>query len=284
MNDTRRRVVIATDASISLKSGFVEQYRVLVVPRRYRIGQQTVLSVDGPAQFVSDRTLPELLPAQLDDFIATYRQIENASIFSIHSAATIDNAIQQARIARNLLSPGVDLEIFEAKTIDGGVQLLVETAADFVNSEKDATKEQVQALLERIHGHILTLVLCKGTGRLPCETRNDFFQELANLFGPRLMFKMDSSKAVFKQIISGKQERELMVDNRTQILVQWKHQTSARASQLFAEMTRMFGRDAFAVREIYLRNPIFPDDFIGIVAYPDSTRIAELVKWVKRWG
>jgi len=282
VNDTRRRVVIATDASISLKSGFVQQYRVLVVPRRYRLGSQTVVSTEGPAQFATDRALPGLLPAQLDDFVNAYKQVENTSIVSIHSAATLDNAVQQARIARNLLTPGFDIEIFEAKTIDGGIQLLVETAANFVNSEKDANKEQVQALLDRIHGHIVTLVLCKGIGRLPCETKSDLMQELANLFGPRSMFKMDGAKGVFRQILHGQQT--VTVDQRSQMLVQWKHQTSVRASQLYAEMTALLGRDAFQVREIYLRNPIFPDDFIGIIAYPDSTRIAELVKWVKRWG
>ena len=96
------------------------------------------------------------------------------------------------------------------------------------------------------------------------------------------MYRMDGTKGVFRQVVRGKQE--VSVDRRSQMLVQWKHQTSARASRLYAEMTGLLGRDAFQVREIYLRNPIFPDDFIGLVAYPDTTRIAELVKWVKRWG
>lgn len=284
MNSGHRQVVIATDASISLKSGFAESYRILVVPRRYRVGQQTILSAEGPIRFATDRTLPMLLPAQFDDFVEAYKQVGSTSIVSIHSPGTIDNAVQQARIARNVLSPTADIEIFETKTIDGGIQLLIETAANFINSEKDATKDQVLALLERIHSHILTVLLSKGIGQLPCEPKPHSFQELVNLFGPRRLFKMDTAKAIFRPVSPREQIQEVRIQKDQQVIVQWHHQHLTQANRLFSEMIAWLGQDAFQVREIYSKNPIFPSHFIALVTFPDPVRITELVKWVKRWG
>ena len=284
MNDTRRRVIIATDASVNLQSGFAERYQVLIVPRRFRLGNKVVVSGEGPTQFASERRLPVLLPAHLDDFISGYKQAGSPCIVSIHSPSTLDNAIHQVKIARNLLTPGLDIELFEAKTLDGGVQFLVETAAAFVESVSDATKDQVLALLERIQGEMISLVLARWTGNLPCAPGVDSLQQLASQFGARLLLKMENARGTFTPLAPGKRSSQVAFADSQQVMVQWRRQDARQANRLYAEMVAQLGADAFQVREIYLKNPHYPDDFIGIVAFPDATRINELVKWVKRWG
>lgn len=281
---SRRPVVIATDASTNLKSGFAERYEILIVPRRFRLGRQVYSTVEGPTQFATDRALPELLPAQLEDFVRAYKQVSNASIVSIHSAATLDNAAHQANVARNLLSPSLDVQVFEAKTIDGGVQCLVETAGSCVKAIEEATKEQVLALLERVQREMITLLFARGTGGLPCDSSPTLAQMLSCLLGSRLVFRLDSSTGMFKQIQADPPGPRLRFEDTQEIIVQWRRRNVQETNRLLAEMIGRIRSDNFELREIYLRNPLFPDDFVGLVAFPNSARISELIKWVKRWG
>jgi hypothetical protein len=283
LSSSNRRVVIATDASISLASGFVERYQILMIPRRFRVGKRIVSTAEGPEQFATDRAVPELLPAEPEDFISAYRQASNAVIISIHATALVDNAAQRANQARTLLSPNPEIHVWQAQTFDCGVQLLVQTVGDFVASLGSATPDQALALLERIERETETFLLTNRVGRLPCQPALTFSQQIACWFGTRLTLRLDSAHNTFQQTSL----RGLVQSARNQtkdVHVQWRRGNRGQASRYFAEMKQLFGDDGFELHEVSVKNSAFTGSEIGIIAVPNASRIGELTKWVKRWS
>lgn len=286
MNPTQRRVIIATDASINLKSGFAETGKILVIPRQFRIGNKTIKTIEGPTQYATERQLPELLPAVLEDFVKAYRQTDNASIISIHAPAALDDAVQRARYAQNMLSPAIDIHVFEVMAIDGGVQRMVEIAGNFVQGYDAATAEQVLALLQRVQNETTTLVFAKGTGRLPCVPKPGLQQQLGAMFGDRLTLHLDCNKGVFRWNLDKKARHLPRLDEGQDLLLQWRRKSKQESRRLLGQMAALYPRAAHdaEIRQIYLKNPVFPDDFIGLVAMPNAGRVIDLIRWVRRWG
>jgi hypothetical protein len=229
---------------------------------------------NSPTQLAAATGLPRLRPARLDDFKNTYGQVSGAAILSIHSISILDNALRQAERAQLVLLGDSMVRIFEAGTIDGGLQFLVETAAWLV-AEQQVPIEVLPYLLTRIERQIATFVLTREPAvfsdkLVPVEQAG-----VPSASTVMTALRLDPIEKAFVPVT----EINLlgMQRNGWDIIAQWTRRSEEETTDRIAWMTALLQCDTFKVREMYFENPRMPGDLIGIVAFPSREKIAEII-------
>jgi len=186
-------VRIVTDGSIDLAPETIRTLGIHVVPRRWQAGRTVYESSEATPLPVLGQTLSpakaRALNSTVNTFLHAYRQFPTEAILSIHPTETLEEAAHYARLARNLLtgqalttyydargalrrlslpqevSPPARIHIFDARTIDLGVRLLVTVAAQAARD--GSVLGQVILLLRRLQDEQLqTYVLTRNTTQL----------------------------------------------------------------------------------------------------------------------
>lgn len=162
--------VVVTDGRVLLGNEVEEQRDLMIIPREVRVGDQVVRSderigvVRSLAREWSGRGKPpQVLPPQREHFLRTYQSLapQHQHIVSVHYLATLDGAAREARICRQLMQPAQQIDVYEAKTLEGGLEFLLRTALGLV--EDGANSTQLLALLRYLETHMLTFLLVPGT-------------------------------------------------------------------------------------------------------------------------
>jgi hypothetical protein len=140
-----------------------------VIPREVRVNGETLRSDErvnvlrSIAHDALDRGRPaEVLPPQREHFLGTYQALaeDQAHVVSIHYLAALDGAAREARICRQLMQPIQQIDVYEAKTLEGGLEFLLKTALTLV--QEGASTTQLLALLRYLEPHMLTFLLTPG--------------------------------------------------------------------------------------------------------------------------
>ena len=71
-----------------------------------------------------------------------------------------DGAAREARVCRQLMQPDQHIEVYEAKTLEGGLDFLLKSTLAML--VEGATTTQVLALLRYLETHMLTFLLTPG--------------------------------------------------------------------------------------------------------------------------
>lgn len=161
--------VVVTDGRVLLGNEVEEQRDLKIIPREVRVGDDIVRSderigvVRSLAREWSGRGRPpQVLPPQREHFLRTYQQLAEAHdhVISVHYLATLDGAAREARICRQLMQPAQQIDVYEAKTLEGGLEFLLQTALSLLEDGASAT--QLLALLRYLETHMLTFLLVPG--------------------------------------------------------------------------------------------------------------------------
>jgi hypothetical protein len=162
--------MIVTDGRVLLGSEIEDEHKLNVIPRRIRVEQQT-LSSDERINVVRSLTREalargrptEVLPPQREDFLTMYQRLaeQQRHVVSVHYLDAFDGASREARICRQLMQPIQQIDVYEAKTLEGGLEFLLKTAGAL--AEEGASATQLLALLRYLEGHMFTLLITPGT-------------------------------------------------------------------------------------------------------------------------
>lgn len=162
--------VVVTDGRVLLGNEVEEQPDLTIIPRDVRVGDEVVRSderigvIRSKAREWSGRGRPpQVLPPQREHFLRTYQQLaeQHNHVVSVHYLATLDGAAREARICRQLMQPVQQIDVYEAKTLEGGLEFLLQTALGLVEDGASAT--QLLALLRYLETHMLTFLLLPGS-------------------------------------------------------------------------------------------------------------------------
>lgn len=161
--------VVVTDGRVLLGNEVEEQPDLMIIPREVRVGDEVVRSderigvIRSKAREWSGRgRSPQVLPPLREHFLRTYQSLsdQHDHIVSVHYLATLDGAAREARICRQLMQPTQQIDVYEAKTLEGGLEFLLRTALSLVEDGASAT--QLLALLRYLETHMLTFLLVPG--------------------------------------------------------------------------------------------------------------------------
>ncbi|MBA3944829.1 MAG: DegV family protein [Herpetosiphonaceae bacterium] len=160
---------VVTDRRVLLGSDIQEQVNLAVLPRNVRIDGQLVANderlnvVRAMAHNAIGRGRPpEVLPPDREQFLGTYQALaeQHPHLVSIHYLATLDGAAREARVCHQLMQPDQQIEVYEAKTLEGGLDFLLKSTLAML--VEGATTTQVLALLRYLETHMLTFLLTPG--------------------------------------------------------------------------------------------------------------------------
>ena len=295
-----KQVSVVTDGSVALRADTIDKYKIVVLTRRVRIGRQ-ILTSDRQTTLetinkraANSRGPVSLLPLQLQQFVSVYRKLNSRdrSIVSIHAPDTIDSACYQAHLARSMLLPDIELDIFEAGTLDAGISFLVEVAARFAR-QRGTTRRQVQALLQRLQDKIHTLLITTKPQHLPCYPPLDAQQRLrAAILGAQTLLSLEKGKRMFEVkrqspglIRELGNQRKLLpqIDGPCDILIKYCGY-KRHLKGLQPQLMRLFRAENFQLEQAGVEASFLPRDFIEIVFLPTATEVSRIEQWVKKWG
>lgn len=282
------RVCIVTDASIDLNTAFIERYGVLVIPRRIQIGGKK-LEVDRhkPLSLIgrNSRKPFRLVPSQLSDFLRVYRtgMGKDLSFLSIHGPRFLDDACDQANVARHMLLPDIEVRVFEAMTLGAGVRFLVESVAVFAQ-ERDSSLEKTWAFLQRLQHEITTLLVAGHPGQLPCDPRPSLWQRIKGaLLGVKTWWWLDKGHRLFRPY-GGKSSAAWRSGEGPWKTVFVSYRPKRQMENFLRREGRQFrGQDPRFVQE-RVQRPALPKDFIAVLLLPAPSRVQAIARWVQRWG
>lgn len=276
MWESHRRVVIATDAGIDLRTGLAEHYQILIVPRLFRAEDGVHLSATGPKQFAMDESLSEILPARAEDFINAYSQVERAHIVTIHLSKIFDNAADAARKAQSLLGNRREIQVFEAKTTEAGVGFLVETVSHFIQQAKSPSPDQVVSFLKQVGLELGTYLFVEDPVGPPIANESGWLDEPQLSEGFGRMFQFDAETGELVQVQDMDLAFRKMCESGYEVIVQWQRSDEKETSRNVSLVSRKIGAEGFEIREVYSKNRVFPRRFIGFVRVPNSARIESI--------
>lgn len=295
-----KRVSIVTDGAVKLGPDFIEEYKIIVVPRPVKVGKQILKSdrhttlKEINRKVANSRKRATVLPPNLQHFLAIYRKLNahDRGIVSIHAPQFVDDACHQALLARNMLLPDIELDIFEAETLDAGISFLVEAAARLAR-QRGTTRQQVQVLLQRLQDKIHTLLITTKPQHLPCYPLLDAQQRLrATVLGAQTLLSLEKGKRVFevKRQSSGlirelSSQRQLLpqIDGPCDILIKYSGYKK-HLKGLQPQLTRLFKAESFRLEQAGVEAYFLPGQFIEIIFLPTATEVSRIEQWVKKWG
>ena len=158
--------LVVTDGRVLLGGDLEEDCGLAVIPRDLRIGTERMRSdeqlnvIRSIARQARDKgRLPEVLPPQREHFLNTYTMLaeQHAHVVSVHFVQGIDSAAREARVCRQLMQPRQLIDVYEANTLEGGLEFLLSSTAKL--AAQGASAAQVLALLRYLETHMLTLLL-----------------------------------------------------------------------------------------------------------------------------
>lgn len=296
----KKRVAVVTDGGVVLSADAVSKQRIVVLPRRVHIGKQVLTSDRRTTlETINERAANfrgpvNLLPLQLGQFVSAYRKLHSHQrrIISIHAPQSVDNACHQALLARNMLKPEVEVEIFEALTLDAGISLLVEAAAQLAR-RGDVTVEQVQALLHRLQAKIHTLLITTNPDQLAIYPPLSSSQRLkARIPGIETLLSLDKTTGSFrledqsfgltKQIVA---HRQLFAQVEDQCNVWVKCRRSRQDLKLLqSQLASMLRIESFHLQRAGVEAAFLRGDFIEIILLPAESEVNRIAGWVRKWG
>lgn len=161
--------MVVTDGRVLLGSEIENERNLSVIPREIRVEQQTHRSDEriNVVRSVAREALgrgrpPQVLPPQREHFLDVYQSLAERQrhVVSVHYLAAFDGATREARICGQLMQPLQQIDVYEAKTLEGGLEFLLKTAATL--AEEGASATQLLALLRYLETHMLTLLITTG--------------------------------------------------------------------------------------------------------------------------
>jgi|GEM_PF-4884781 len=164
--------VIVTDGRVLLGSEVEAEAHLTVVPREVRVEEQTLRSDERinvlrslTREAHARRHPVQVLPPQRELFLRSYQALSerHRHVVSVHYLEAFDGAAREARICRQLMYPVQQIDVYEAKALEGGLQFLLKTAATL--AQEGATTTQLIALLRYLETHMLTLLITPGMVR-----------------------------------------------------------------------------------------------------------------------
>ena len=164
--------MVVTDGRVMLGSDVEPQGDLAVIPRTILLGSETLSSAERANTIRAlahasrnQSRQPRIAPPEREHFLTAYQQAADgeAQVVSIHLHSSLDGAAREARICRRLFQPRVQIHIYEAKTLEGGLAFLLSTAVEL--AQEGATATQLLALLRYLEGHMHTLLLTRGAVR-----------------------------------------------------------------------------------------------------------------------
>ena len=161
--------MVVTDGRVLLASELEERPSLAVLPREVRIEGTVHRSDDrinmlrSLAREATGRRRPvTVLPPQREHFLPVYQAIAErySDVVSLHLMEAFDPAARAARICRSLMQPFHQIHVYEAKTLEGGLEFLLSTALGLIDD--GATAPQLLTLLRYLETHMLTFLLASG--------------------------------------------------------------------------------------------------------------------------
>lgn len=160
---------VVTDGRVLLGSDFENPDALTVIPREIRVNGETLRSDERINQVralvhqaLERGRSPEVLPPQREQFLGIYQQLaeQQPHVVSIHYLGSLDGAAREARVCRQLMQPLQQIDVYEAKTLEGGLEFVIKTAQALAQQGASAT--QLLALLRYLEPHMLTFLLTPG--------------------------------------------------------------------------------------------------------------------------
>jgi hypothetical protein len=164
--------MVVTDGRVVLGNALSGSPALAVVPRDVRVNKETLRSDERlddlrtmAREARSGSRAPEVLPPDRQCFIETYTGLapRHPHVVSMHYLASMDSAAREARICRQLMHPYQQIDVYEAKTLEGGFGFLLGTATKL--SEDGATAAQLLALLHYLESHMHTFLLTPASAQ-----------------------------------------------------------------------------------------------------------------------
>lgn len=161
--------MVATDGRVMLANELDELDELAIIPREIRIGGETLRSDDRAnlvrskaREATGHRRSVQVLPPRREDFLPVYQELaeRHEHIISVHLMEAFDAAAREARICRQLMQPTNQVHVYEAKTLEGGLEFLLRTAMSL--AAEGATATQLLTLLRYLETHMLTFLLATG--------------------------------------------------------------------------------------------------------------------------
>ncbi|HEY0738202.1 MAG TPA: DegV family protein [Herpetosiphonaceae bacterium] len=160
---------VVTDGRVLLGSDFESPDALTVIPREIRVNGETLRSderINRVRALVHEALergrSPEVLPPQREQFLGIYQQLAERQphVVSIHYLGSLDGAAREARVCRQLMQPLQQIDVYEAKALEGGLEFVIKTAQALAQEGASAT--QLLALLRYLEPHMLTFLLTPG--------------------------------------------------------------------------------------------------------------------------
>ncbi len=299
---SRKRITVVTDGMVELAGGYVEKYGIVVVPRQVKIGKES---------FKSDRytTLRDINKGlrlskvsakfpkpPLQIFLGLYQELHarQRAAISIHLSESIDGACHQAKVARSMLPPEVEVFIFESHVLDVGASFLVRTAAEFAGKQ-GVTAQQALALLHRVQDAIQVLLITGSPGSLPGSLSLKGEQRIkAGVPFMKTLLSLDSSRGTFRvegqgtdplKLLFGKHHLFRSIDRPRDVLIKCRHREKS-IGQFQSLLSKQLGNimNSFNIVRAGIEASYLPADVIEIVFLPTYAEIERIERSVIKWG
>jgi len=295
-----KRVSIVTDGAVKLSPDCINEYKIIIVPRPVKVGKQILKSnrhttlKEINRKIVDSRRRATVFPPNLQHFLTIYRKLHahGHSMVSIHAPQFLDDACHQALLARNMLLPDIELDIFETDTLDAGISFLVEAAARFAR-QRGTTSQQVRVLLQRLQDKIHTLLIASRPQHIPCDPPLDARQMLrATILGAQTLLSLEKGEGVFKvqrqssgliKELSSQRQLLPQIDGPCDILIKYSGY-NRHLNGLRTQLTRLFKAENFLLEQAGVESYFLASNFIEINFLPTASEVSRIEQWVKMWG
>lgn len=180
--------MVVTDGRVLMGNELAVSHALAVIPREVRLNNETLRSderlnvIRSMAREPKQRgRAPQVLPPDRQCFLETYTGIakEHRQVVSIHLLGSMDGAAREARICRQLMQPYQQIDVYEAKTLEGGLEFLLRTATSLI--EEGATSAQLLTLLHYLETHMHTFLLTPATAQSQPWASASVIQRMASM-------------------------------------------------------------------------------------------------------
>ena len=297
-----RRARVATDGLVWLSHRRIEKYRIIVVPRRIKVGERSLISDHDKTISDVNRRLGKMLSkAQVSQPEVRHFQLlylkaiaEERKIVSVHLMSPFDGACHQAKIACNLLESGSDVEVYESAALGYGTGFMVETAARFA-SQNRANDDQVMALLDRLERDVHVFIVTGKPKELPLVDDSALSDSVINLVSnPKVLLEVNQQNGKLEVLGQDGDMVRLLKMSRQHIgKIEGPAEVSIRCfrktpwvGQIAAFLSRgLDGSFEFTgIRQAGLEASYLPSDGAEIVFLPTAGRIKNMIEFAKKWG
>ncbi|MBI4758919.1 MAG: DegV family protein [Chloroflexi bacterium] len=291
-----QQVVVATDGGVDLNPELINQLGIVIVPRRIQVGgrvyeiSRKALARDVEAR-VGAGARGVLSPPQLDDFLITYRECGRggAAVVSVHPPNALDPSARLARVAKNLVTPAINLQVFEANTLGAGVGFMAQAAAQAALG--DSTLDQITILLSRLQSTVQTLFLTKDLKGLPTTAASTGLEGLKKgLLGSTYLLSVDRSSGAFKVEQEGSTIRlaksaqlfnEITGPCNAWIAYRGMEGQARQMQQELSRLPQLQIENVQMGRATLLTSSYFPGDFVQLLIYPAQAELERMRRWAR---